>query len=217
MRWAAFPIDATPRPIVLLDGRVRIEGGFAEGVSKLAWLAGAVETRVPLPAAVLALLPAQQREGGQTALAITEAVLTEAEFQCDRGLRQLPAYRLRLSGLAGSCVVLSPEVSCWWTANDAEQVRDAAMATVDDDGVTVHLSAFGGVLTQFHRVVFQEHPTCVVARIITSERSVPTGTAVAAVGLRRTILGRLRTPLGGRVLLRTTGQPLAVVPTGMTP
>jgi hypothetical protein len=72
-------------------------------------------------------------------------------------------------------------------------------------------------LTQFHRAEFQEHPTYVAGRAITSERRVPPGTAVVALGVWRDVTGRLTAPLGGRVLLNMSGQPLAITPNGVEP
>ena len=65
-------------------------------------------------------------------------------------------------------------------------------------------------MTEFHRAEFQEHANYVVGRAITSERSVPEGRLVHLVGISRMVMGRLTSPLDGRVLVDTTGQPLAV-------
>jgi hypothetical protein len=106
-------------------------------------------------------------------------------------------------------------VECWWPVNKTHQHRGpGGAATIDDDGVTIQLPAFGGVLTEFHRAEFQEHVAYVVGRAITSERRVPPGTAVIALGVIRKVTGRLTAPLGGRVLLDTSGQPLAVTSNG---
>jgi len=83
-------------------------------------------------------------------------------------------------------------------------------ATIEEDGVTVHIPAFGGVLTEFHRAEFDEHRTYVVGRAISSTRPVPPGTAIAAVGIRRLVSGRLQSPLGDRVLVTAKGQPICV-------
>jgi hypothetical protein len=76
--------------------------------------------------------------------------------------------------------------------------------------VTVHLPAFGGVLTEFHAAEFEEHHTYVVGRAITTRRSVPPGTAIHLVRICRVVTGRLRAPLGNRVLVTEEGQPLCV-------
>lgn len=214
-RWGMFPVDVVPRPIVLLDNHVRVEGGFIDGESKMAWLEGAIDPDAPIAAALSALLRTRRPGHAQTRLRIIDVTTTAAPFRCDRGPRDLPAYRLQLTGLRGSCVMLAPEVECWWPTNDSDQHRGpASAASIDDDGVTIHLSAFGGVLTEFHRAEFQEHAAYVVGRAITSERRVAPGTAVALMGIDRKVMGRLMAPLGGRVLLNTSGQPLAAIPRG---
>jgi hypothetical protein len=214
-RWAEFPIGAYPRPLVMLDTRVRLEGeGFVDVDTKMAWHEGAIETDLTIPPAVLGLLPARrQGRATKTVVTISEFSLTNAPFRCDRGPRELPAYRLKITGWRGSCVVLAPEVQCWWPVSEAEwQLGTGGTANVDEDGVTIHFPAFGGVLTEFHRAEFQEHPTTVVGRAITSQRKVPPGTAVVAIGINRMVTGRLAAPLGDRVLLRESGEPITVLP-----
>jgi len=210
-RWASFPADESPRPIVLLDDTVRIEGGFVGEDAKRAWTEGAVEPGVPVPPGVLSLLRGTPQSATHFALTITDCAPVAAAFRCDRGLRELPAYRLRLTGLEGACIVLAPEVECWWPADDAEgRATHGESAVVDDDGVTIDFPAFGGILTEFHHAEFQEHGTYVVGRAITTQRTVPPGTAVVLVGLSRMVRGRLTAPLGGRALITTSGQPVAV-------
>jgi len=210
-RWAAFPLDAAPRPIVLLDYRVRVEGGFIDSYSKNAWMDGAIESHPPLPPALSALLPTHKRNRRESVLAITDVSPTAAGFRCDRGDRELPAYRLKVTGMYGSCVILSPDVECWWSDLCADKPRDrGGDATIEDDGLTIHFPAFGGALTEFHRAEFQEHANYAVGRAITSQRRVPAGTAVRAVGVHRMLTGRLSSPLGARVLLDMSGQPMSV-------
>jgi hypothetical protein len=211
-RWAAFPISAAPRPIVLLDLRARIEGGFVDGDSKMAWLEGAIDTGLPLSPDVLAVLPPRRQGRARTTLTISDATAVTAPFRCDRGPQALPAYRLQVTGLNGSCVVLSPEVDCWWPATRADESRGwGGAATIDDhDDLIVRFPAFGGVLTEFHRAEFQEHEAFVVGRAITSERKVPSGTAVVMIGITQHVTGRLEQPLDGRVLLNRDGQPMVV-------
>lgn len=60
-RWSSFPVDEVPRPIVLLDDAVRVEGGFVDDDAKLAWTEGAVEPGVSVPLGVLSRLPVAPR------------------------------------------------------------------------------------------------------------------------------------------------------------
>jgi hypothetical protein len=209
-RWSEFPLDVQPRPLILLENRCRIEGGFANSRAKEAWFDGAIELG-EAPAQLRLYLPApRDLDRPHQPLFVTAVAADSVPFRCDRGPRQLPALRLTVSELQGSCVILHPDVDVWWPrANEAEG-RSVGPATIEGDGVTVHIPAFGGVLTDFHRAEFEEHRTYVIGRAITSIRPVPPGTAIVAVGIRRMVTGRLQAPLGGRVLVTDKGQPMCV-------
>jgi hypothetical protein len=212
--WRDFPIAQVPRPIVFLDSPVHFgEGGFLDGNAKLAWLRGAIESRVALPDGVMAmLLEGHPHSAGSTSLLISDVQQCEGTFWSDRGPRHLSAYRLSISGLAQPCIVLDPQVDCWWPPGELwDQVPGLGNATVDEDDLTVHFPAFGGFLTEFHRAEFVEYPTCVVGHAVTSEREVPPGTAIPAVGYRPKVTGRLAMPLDGRVLVDTDGRPVAAL------
>jgi hypothetical protein len=210
--WLTFPMAEIPRPIVLLSSPVRL-GGFVDTASKEAWLTGAVVSEVPLPTGVLELATAGHTHGqASTVVHISSAERSEAEFLCDRGPRRLPAYQLSSPALLADCIVLDPEVECWWPPRaDLSSVRSGfGSARVEADDLTIHFPAHGGVLTQFHHAEFIEYDTCVVGRAITTERQVAPGTAVAAVGIVEHVVGHLKRPLAARVLLDSRGQPLAV-------
>jgi hypothetical protein len=103
-RWTDFPADADPRPLVLLDGPVRVTKGFATGDAKLAFLQGAVvaEDYVPQDAVRMLCRPASgadPRPRGQ--LRIVGAERSEAEFATDRGHQILPAWRLKAEAALG--------------------------------------------------------------------------------------------------------------------
>lgn len=217
--WLIFPLAENPRPIVLLSSPVRL-GGFVDTASKEAWLTGAVVSDVPLPAGVLELATAGHADGeASTLVHISSAGRSEAEFLCDRGPRRLPAYRLASPALLSDCIVLDPEVECWWPPRaDWSSARSGfGSARVAADDLTIHLPAFGGVLTQFHHAEFIEYDTCVVGRAITTERQVAPGTVVPAVGIVEHVVGHLKRPLAARVLLDSRGQPLAVTNTDRGP
>jgi hypothetical protein len=126
----------------------------------------------------------------------------------------LDQWRVQVTGLHGACDILAPEVECWWPVSEAEQRGPGGAATIDDDDVTIHFPVFGSVVSELHGAEFQEHATYVVGRAITSQRSVPPGTAVIALGVIKNVTGRLTAPLGGRALLHTSGQSMAVTPKG---
>lgn len=212
--WLRFPVTEVPRPVVLLSPAVEIDQGFVDGGSKAAWLSGAVVADVPLPPGVLGLAIGRQAEDlGPAVLHITAVERCVSEFLCDRGPRVLPAYRLGVSGSRDGCVVLDPDVQCWWPSRADWSASNfgGGRAQVDDDDLTIHFPAVGGALTQFHHADFVEYETCVVGHAITSEREVPPGMAVRAFGIKKQVIGRLKNPLAGRVLLNSRGLPLAVV------
>jgi hypothetical protein len=209
-RWSEFPLDVRPRPLILLENRCRIEGGFASSRAKEAWLDGAIELGEE-PTQLRPYLPAHREvDRPHRPLFVTAAAPESVPFRCDRGPRQLPALRLTVSDLWGSCVILDPDVDVWWPVADEADRGSVGPVTIEEDGMTVHIPAFGGVRTDFHRAEFEEHRTYVVGRTITSIRPVPPGTAVPMVGIRRIVSGRLQAPLGNRVLVTDKGQPMYV-------
>jgi hypothetical protein len=103
-RWSAFPVEQTPRPLVLVESRVRIEQGFTTGEAKMAFLEGRVKANVEVPVRVLDALSSQARPEPRRSgppLLITEAELLESEFQTDRGSQRLPAWRLTAQDALG--------------------------------------------------------------------------------------------------------------------
>jgi hypothetical protein len=86
--WAGFPARATPRPIVLLGGPMRSEGGFKTSDAKIAFLQGAVESAADVPEEALRLMRLPQAHGPLPAapLRVTDAVLSEAAFATVRGI-----------------------------------------------------------------------------------------------------------------------------------
>lgn len=218
--WLRFPVAEVPRPIVLLSPPVQLGQGFVDEDAKSAWLSGAVVADVPLPVGVLELATAQHgNQRAPTVVHISSVERCTAAFLCDRGERLLPAYRLAASAFRDGCVVLDPNLECWWPPRGDWSVARSGVghAQVDDDDLTVHFPAFGGVLTEFHHAEFIEYETCVVGRAVTTEREVAPGTAVPAVGISRHVVGHLERPLAGRVLLNRHGRPLAVVNRRCTP
>lgn len=211
--WREFPVAQSPRPIVFLDSPVHLgAGGFLDGDAKRSWAAAAIESAVPLPAGILDLITHGQIRRESTTLTISDVQRCDEEFWCDRGPRRLPAYRLVISGLRQPCLVLDPSVDRWWPEhNVGRDRRGADRALIRDDDVTLDFPAFGGILTEFLHARFDEFATCVVGHAVTRQRPVPPGTAVRAVGVRAMVTGHLNAPLGGRVLLHATGEPVAVV------
>jgi hypothetical protein len=121
-RWSGFPVDQTPRPLVLVGSRVHVESGFASGEAKMAFLEGRWDPGVEIPAGVADALSCQAaatRSRGGASLVVTAIELAEHEFVTDRGQRRLPAWRLTVRDALGPIWVLDPEVVDWRPAEDA--------------------------------------------------------------------------------------------------
>lgn len=176
----------------------------------MAALTGAIEAGVAIPDGVLDLIKGNGQGPRVAPIRVTEIESTTAAFMCDRGPRDLPAYRVALTGLNGHMTVLDPRVECWWPPPGQSRSLYLHEATVEDDDRTVHFPAFGGVLTEFLKAEFVEHESYVIGRAITQER--PASGAVVLVGIQRSVTGTLATPLDGRVLVNEDGEPLAVTP-----
>lgn len=203
--------------MILLDRPVRIgDRGFVDVDAKLAWLGGAIDAAVPLADGVLELLRnGQRRDVDIEPLMVTETERVHHRFLCDRGRRRLPAYRLVVSGVYEPVTVIDPTVTTWWPLGGPQHAAlDYQPALISKDGLTVQMTARGGFLTRFDHAEFDEHENYVIAGVITSERPTST-TVIPLVGVRTRVSGQLRAPLGGRVLVRPNGHPLAVLPAPM--
>lgn len=214
--WGSFPLLDVPRPLIILESLVHIgPSGFGrDGQAKSAWLSGAIDVEIDLPDGVLNFLAPNQVSYDGPRIVVTAIERTERTFWTDRGPRDLPAYRVTATGLVEPCVVLDPTVQRWWPKIGEQHLAEqrGGHAVIDEDDRTIHFPAVGGKLTQFHRATFDEHPTYVVGRAITTRRAVPPGTAIRAIGVRKHVTGRLEDPLGERVLLNVQGVPLSVLP-----
>jgi hypothetical protein len=225
-RWSAFPVRQTPRPLVLVESRVRIEKGFKTGEAKMAFLEGRFESSVAVPAAVLDALARQgrpdQRRSGRPLL-IIEAELLESEFQTDRGPRRAPAWRLTAEDALGPIWVLDPDVVDWQPAADAGGSPPDLQTPGQDPAARVDVGA-----DQHSMVVhwlgaspaFERYPKAEVVDSAEAFAVVPVGVDIGPPGAR-TLAGfvhrvpaALRDPVGARVYVNLHGHAGRVVKTG---
>ena len=224
-RWASFPADQEPRPLVLVGPAASPEGGFRSVPAKLAFHYGHIEPAVPLPPGLLEVLGAgetrQARPGprhDRGTLLITSAAKDQAVFATDRGRRSLPAWRLTGPDLVGPLWVLDPAIAAtrWTPPEDGPPPpfqgapHRAARATMGDDERTLHLAFTGG------SPGWVEYPT---VEIIDSDQAVvllpvehdtgPSGPRVA-VGYSREVTATLNRALGHRVLIDLDATPVMV-------
>jgi hypothetical protein len=224
-RWARFPVDSDPRPIVLLHSATRPEAGFATGDAKMAFLRGYVEVDDDVPEEPIRLMRSSQMAGGRLprrALHVTAATLAVADFATDRGLQTLPAWRVDAADTLGPIWVLTQDTfrRCWWprALRDDEQSGPHLLAkgTPDPDGQALRVEFVGGseALFYYDVEIIETSTAVTVVPLRRLIRKLPPGTSIKLDGHIREVHVRLTRPLGGRVLVNLDGAPVAVTPPG---
>jgi hypothetical protein len=223
--WAEFPVGADPRPLLLLDGPVRVDKGFATGDAKLAFLRGVVEAAAGVPEDAVRPLrrPAAgtgPRPRGQ--LRVVAAERSEAEFATDRGHQRLPAWKLEAADALGPIWVLTGEAQaqCWSPSTPASQERVGPRmlksGTVGAGGRELAVEFTGGSERLFRydaEVIETPAAVCVVPLPRMTVRLAP-GAAITAEGHLRKVRVTLAGRLGGRVLVNLNGTPVPVTSGG---
>jgi hypothetical protein len=234
--WAAFPINASPRPIVMAGAVVLAPPAFPDGDTKLDFLQGAFDLRSALPnspssvdgyplvsaASALALLRSaghpSKSSASPTTLAITAIRLDSASFATDRGDRTLPAWLFSFAGVSGSASVLAVAAAAQWSPVGAPSPATGATfvkATVAQGDRTLTAGFIGaqsgtGACTASYDLRLTESARAVVVTVIEHSHT-SSGTACTLVGYARTATAVLAAPLGSRVVLDgVSGQPVAV-------
>ena len=153
--WKSFPVDANPRPLLLLDDYVLTpRTGFASVEDKEAFSSGAFDLAVRLPPApasahgypIVSASAALDRLRATSApmppttrLRIVKVTLGQARFGTDRGPRLLPAWRIGLGRVADPAWVLAVGSSALWPfdPNSARGAHSGERATLQPDGRTL--------------------------------------------------------------------------------
>lgn len=237
--WANFPIDASPRPLVLTGPEiVDPAGGFPDGDAKLAYISGSFVLRATLPAkppivrgqrlstAAEALAELRGAGSGKQAgptpapLAITAARLDTAPFSTDRGTRTLPAWSFRFAGVAGPAFVLAVPPADRWPhpGMPTGDVGGPTSVTVSADGTRATLSFIGPAAgtepceAEYAADVSQGKTAVAISlRQLSSPHKLTAPNIVCAGGgFSRTVTVSLQPPLGNRVLVDSRGVALGV-------
>jgi hypothetical protein len=241
--WADFPVNATPRPVVLLGQAIDDpQTGFRDSDSKIAYMDGRLKLAAALPATPVAvdgyeissaadavkLMQKPEGKGPSTSmtLQITEVTFVQHVFATDRGNQALPAWQLRIAGVADPAYVLAVAASEQFNPM-ADRSYGGPSVTVSADGrdLTVpfiaHHTSTGPCDDSFSQTLgVTETPNVVVLDIetVTEQPSAPpSAIACAAVGsaeqpdpgeaTTRTVA--LDNPLGARVVVDGHGMPFA--------
>jgi hypothetical protein len=132
-KWASFPVDADPRPLVLLGEPVNVEKGFTDGDGKAAFLDGRIDPngKVP-PEAAEAFAKLAKPNAGTPKIKVISAELGTAKFGTDRGPRELPAWIFQLTETLGPVTVLAvkPDYQAGYAMSGAKVSADGMTLTV---------------------------------------------------------------------------------------
>lgn len=220
-----FPVDASPRPLVLLGPPVAVVSGFADDEEKTSALGGGYRLAVappPTPAPGPVALPdgvvalpligaaeaaaAMSGSGAGEPLALVRAEFGTAPFATDRGTLELPAWRFRTArGSVVARLALAP--GAFWRFGQVPVSDLAGGAKVDGARLTLTLPAPPAPCPGDAPVVSE--PTAVESR---TEVVVGVRTAGEVGDCARTLELRMEThqvvlsaPLGNRLLVDERG------------
>jgi hypothetical protein len=218
--WAAFPADRDPRPVVLLDAipAVRPSGIFPDDQKKLAFLHGAVEAVPGFPAPVLQALRSQPDDGYDgPPLLVTDASLTSAQYETDRGPRVLPTWEVRAQDMFHPIRVLDPALrgsGQVWEPRGRKRISGRRPTVVlGADERTLIMMFIGSPHAdsgQFPARVLEAGGAVALAF---RERQKPRLAGwYTTQGVLREVTAVLDRPLGNRVLLDISGAPVIVTP-----
>ncbi len=222
--WSAFPVSASPRPLVLLGSPVADPpGGFPDGAAKLAYLEGAVTVPSVLPSGAATaggypLISASQAfgvfksaagKGPRAAVRLTVSAvrLGTGVFDTDRGLRRLPAWLFGLRDVRGPAAVLAVAPAAIFSApgTAARKVPLVNEARLGGNGRTLTVWFVGapsgtGPCTAAYHLALAESRTAVAVAVHEHEGQ-PGPASCAAVGFLRHVSTVLSAPLGARVVV----------------
>lgn len=240
-RWAGFPINASPRPLVIVGSTVNGPDAFLTDAAKLAFIHGQIDLRTQLPtgptnangyplisaAAALAMLQPSGPESSvspelATRLDVTAVKLGTSVFSTDRGDRTLPAWQFSFAGVEGVVSVLAISPAATWSPSNAASPTAGpplvGRATVGADQRTLTVGFIGAragtaPCTASYDVSVTESTTAVVVSVIAHQHYAP-NVACTQVGYWVTATAQLSAPLGPRVVLNAAGQPVVVTSEG---
>jgi hypothetical protein len=160
--WSGFPVNASPRPLILLGNQVDVpSGGFPDDSTKIAFGDGDINTPETFPsgperAGGFPLISAKQAFGlfkstagkgppATVELNVTSVRLGTAVFETDRGYRQLPAWLFALGGVENPAAVLAVAQAAIYAPPDlpANGPSSTLGARLSSDGRTLTVT-FGG-------------------------------------------------------------------------
>ena len=225
--WTGFPVDATPRPLVLTGPDIIGPAyGFRDDVLKSAYCDGNFAPPLRFPSgptvadgyplvsaqdAFVALRASGDGQGSEITLAVTEMKLGTATFELDRGRGFLPAWLVSLRDVTNPVAVLAVGLSARFTLPSVRRDNSLASACIEPDDYTLTIGFVGGEPNTYDYAVHTAESRTAVAVVIETTREPPAGVRRHLRGYHRELRVTLQAPLGARVLIRgTDGSPMTV-------
>jgi hypothetical protein len=232
--WATFPVDASPRPPVLI-GQDIVNPTVMQTHTIRFRLKATLPSRPatvngqPVLSAAAAL--AELRIAGVAAppvvLTITAVRLDTAAFSTDRGSSRLPAWSFRFAGLPKPAFVLAVPPADRWPrpGMPTHGLGSAIGVTVSADGTRATLTFVGAAAgtgpceAEYTAEVAQSRTAVAIWERALPNSNNPPGTQCNLDGYFRTVTATLRPPLGNRVLVDAHGAALGrpLLPPGTEP
>jgi len=232
--WVTFPVDALPRPIVLVDAPVAGPRGFyGSEKAKMAFASGMFDrpTRMPAgpdtaggypiisPDEAFDLLKSQAKDppAGSLRLTTSDVHLGTSTFLTDRGPKTMPAWLFSMAEVDGPVAVLAvaPEAQ-WFPAELASGQSHDIGAIIGADNRTLTVNFVGaesenGPCGVRYSVRLTESHTAVIVTVVSNPNANDTTTVCTLVGYQRHASAALKEPIGARVLVDDLGYPFSVV------
>ena len=234
--WADFPVDASPRPLVLPDGNEQMGGGFSVSnvAQKIAFGVGAINSPPTLPSTPTEadgyqLITAEQafRElsagNGQsqttTRIETTSVTLGMGSFDDDRGAVQLPAWVFTFGGgVTGSDDVLAVSPASVYPIpaplTASSELSMFYAATIASDGRTLTVETGGspgtGPCDAHYSLEVASSDTAVAAGVVVRPNPAPSNQVCAVQAEQLQLTTILAAPLGARVVVNVQAQPIEV-------
>jgi hypothetical protein len=227
--WAHFPAEASPRPLVLLEGdELGPELGFPNDNSKLAYGNGQIAPPAGWPASPKSSMglpiigptvafkilttPTDGVVGSPPPLSTTGVQLGSGSFLTDRGWRTLPAWQFSFAGVENAAKVLAVVPARIYSAPVTHPSSSPAELSVSVSQGGRRLTAtFAGApggsgrCTASYSLAVKESGHAVAIEVISHPYDGPgSQMACVSVGVSRHATSELKTPLGGRVVVDAT-------------
>jgi hypothetical protein len=228
--WAAFPVNASPRPLVIGGPATQgPRGVYGDSDVKLAVVGGAFDRPTHFPAgpatadgfpiisadqAFDLLKPKASVAGTRTRLTVTDIRLGKDTFGTDRGSQTLPAWLFSFARVDGPIAVQAVAPSAQWFPVELagrEGQLDSAGVVVGSDHKTLTVSFTGaqsesGPCGVKYEMKLSESPTAVMVTRISHPNEAKA--VCTLVGFIRHASAVLKAPLGARVLVDDLGYPM---------